>query len=416
MTLDPVHFAGIPDLVRDVGGDVDEAEHRADAEAVWETYFDPLYDDGAVLEPLDEQGRYLADLTEAGASDPAFGAVHGLDSGTINPRAFKNGLVLDVAQAAMGVSPGDTDTHRHRTVIATMLRRDRTVETREFDPENWQTQDEGYWRGQAIDAPYVERNERAVVHALSLYLAESAHAHEHFDAVDEFLLLDGPLYPKLVTNWLDQNEELATLPAEDGLTRRVIENYLGLVEAGVESDTVVGGFVKNVSSRGIVRALDGKTHAPWLDDAELFGQLLERRDADGDRQTDDLAYTNWFLSRVGYDREFSTLGSRLDLDLALDPEAYEVAFCVLYDPRTDTVYKAELPRAFAADDDVRARVTDQLVRDVAAASGPPDAVARADELARISKREKRHLVDAMADAMDTEPREGYDVDRWGIEG
>ncbi|QLC33025.1 DNA double-strand break repair nuclease NurA [Halarchaeum sp. CBA1220] len=416
MTLDPVHFAGIPDLVRDVGGDVDEAEHRADAEAVWETYFDPLYDDGAVLRPIDEQARYLADLTEAGASDPAFDAVHGLDSGTINPRAFKNGIVLDVAQAAMGVAPGDTGTHRHRTVIATMLRRDRTAKPRPFDPEAWTRQDEGYWRGQAIDAPHVERNERAVVHALSLYLAESEHAHAHFDSVAEFLLLDGPLYPKLVTNWLDQNEELAALPAEDGLTRRVIENYLGLVERAVETDTVVGGFVKNVSARGIVRALDAKTHAPWLDDAELFGQLLERRDDRGERLTSDLAYTNWFLSRVGYDREFSTLGGRLDLDLALDAESYEVAFCVLYDPRTDTVYKAELPRVFAEDDGVRERVTDQLVRDVAAAGGPPDAVGRADELARISVSEKRQLVDAMADAMETEPREGYDVDRWGLGG
>ncbi|WP_049934118.1 DNA double-strand break repair nuclease NurA [Halarchaeum acidiphilum] len=414
MTLDPVHFAGIPELVRGVGGDVDEAEHRADAEAVWETYFDPLYDDGAVLEPIDEQARYLADLTEAGASDPAFDSVHGLDSGTINPRAFKNGLVLDVAQAAMGADPGDTPLHRERTVIATVHASDRTLDLPSFEEIAWTTQDDDHWRGKAIEAPRVERNERAVVHALSLYLAESEHALEHFESASEFLLLDGPLYPKVLTNWLDRDEELAALPAEDGLTRRVIRNYLGLVEEAVATDTVLGGFVKNVSARGIVRALDAKTHAPWLDDAELFGQLLERR-AGGERVTDDLAYTNWFLSRVGYDREFSTLGERLDLDLALDPESYEVAFCVCYDPRTDTVYKAELPRVFAADEAIRARVTDQLVRDVAAASGPPAAIGRADELARISVREKRHLVDAMAEAMNTEPREGYDVERWGID-
>ncbi|MFB6077701.1 MAG: DNA double-strand break repair nuclease NurA [Halarchaeum sp.] len=414
MTLDPVHFAGIPDLVRDVADGVDEAEHRADAERVWEHYFDPLYDDGSVLEPLGEQARYLADATDAGASDPAFDAVHGIDSGTINPRAFKNGLVLDVAQAAMGAVPGDVDTHRHRTVIATMLRRDRTVETRSFDPDAWRRRDEGYWRGQAIDAPYVERNERAVVHALSLYLAESEHAHAHFERVPECLLLDGPLYPKVVTNWLDRDEALATLPVENDLTRRVIRNYLGLVERAVETDTVLAGFVKNVSSRGIVAALSQKTHAPWIDDAELFGQLLERRE-DDERDIGDIAYTNWFLSRVGYDREFSTLGTRLDLELELDPEAYEVAFCVLYDPRTDTVYKAELPRAFADDEAVRERVTDQLVRDVAAETGPPEAVGRADELARISVGETRELVDAIAAAMDTEPREGYDVDRWGID-
>jgi len=414
MTLDPVHFAGIPALVRGVGGDVDESEHRADAERVWETYFDPLYEDGAVLRPLGEQRRYLADLTDAGASDPAFETVHGLDSGTINPRAFKNGFVLDVAQAAMGVVPGDTAVHRDRTVIATVHARDRSVPLPGFDDATWRRRDEGHWRGKAIEAPRVERNERAVVHALSLYLAESEHAHAHLDAVSEFLLLDGPLYPKAVTNWLDRNETLAALPFESDLTKRVVTNYVRLVEAAIEADVVLGGFVKNVSSRGVVRTLERKTHAPWLDDAELFGQLLERRD-DGERVTDDLAYTGWFLSRVGYDREFSTLGGRVDLDLDLDPEAYEVAFCVLYDPRTDTVYKAELPRAFAEDAAVRERVTAQLVRDVAAAAGPPEAIARADELARISVREKRHLVDAMAEAMGTEPRSGYDAVRWGVD-
>jgi len=414
MTLDPVHFAGIPALVRGVGGDGTESEHRAVAERVWETYLDPLYEDEAVLRPIGEQARYVADLTEAGSSERAFDVVHGLDAGTINPRAFKNGLVLDVAQAAMGVDPGDTDVHRDRTVIATIHRRDRTAERRDYDDVPWSYDDEGHWRGKAISAPSVERNERAVVHALALYLAESEHAHEHLDRVSEFLLLDGPLYPKVVTNWLDRNETLATLPVESDLTKRVVRNYVRLVEAAIERDVVLGGFVKNVSSRGVVRALDGKTHAPWLDDAEFFGQLLERRDGDR-RVTDDLAYTNWFRSRVGYDREFSTLGGRLDLDLSLDPEAYEVAFCVLYDPRTDTVYKAELPRAFADDDGVRERVTDQLVRDVAAASGPPEAIGRADELARISVREKSHLVEAMADAMGTEPRAGYDAVRWGLD-
>jgi len=226
------------------------------------------------------------------------------------------------------------------------------------------------------------------------------------------LVLDGPLYPKIITNWLDRARPLSDLPRESDLVKSVVGNYVDLVELFVSRDVPLLGFVKNVASRGVVRALGKRTNAPWPDDAAFFTQLLERRE-NGERDTDDLTYTNWFVSRTGYDREFSTLGDRLDLDLDLDPEAYEVAFFVVYDPRADVVFKVELPRAFAEDDDVREQVTAYVLSEVAHEAGPPEAVGKADELARIGMQEKNELVGALETALDSEQRKTYDDDRWG---
>jgi len=411
MTLDPVHFDGITDLVRRVSHDIDEDEHRDHAAAVWNNYFDPLREDGDdVLSPLGEVTRYAVDLAVAGDQTTDFERVHGLDSGTVNPRTFKNGVVLDIAQAAMGVCPSDTDTHRARTVITTVHPTDDTVKVSATD--DWRRRDEGYWRGKIFESPRVDRDESAVVHGLSLYLAESEHALEHAESVDDLLVLDGPLYPKIITNWLDRARPLSDLPRESDLVKSVVGNYVDLVELFVSRDVPLLGFVKNVASRGVVRALGKRTNAPWPDDAAFFTQLLERRE-NGERDTDDLTYTNWFVSRTGYDREFSTLGDRLDLDLDLDPEAYEVAFFVVYDPRADVVFKVELPRAFAEDDDVREQVTAYVLSEVAHEAGPPEAVGKADELARIGMQEKNELVGALETALDSEQRKTYDDDRWG---
>jgi len=47
-------------------------------------------------------------------------------------------------------------------------------------------------------------------------------------------------------------------------------------------------------------------------------------------------------------------------------------------------YKLEAPYAFARDPSIRERLTRQVLADVATTRGPPEAVAKADELARIA--------------------------------
>ena len=413
MTLDPVHFDGIVDLARRIRPGVDETDHREFATTVWEEFLDPLRrDDVVVIEPLDEQSRRSVDVQSIALAEDPFPTRHGLDSGTINPTTFKNGLVLDVAQAAMSAVPSDLELHRARTVVATVHANDVTVD---FGDDDWLPDDDGFARKRILQAPRVDRFEQQVVHVLSLYLAESQHALTQADIVDDLLVLDGPLYPKGLLEWRGRDSRLEDLLVEDTRPRDVAANYLSLVERFVERDVPLIGFVKSPTTRTITRAVRSQTgSAPWVNDTALFKQILERRE-DGERVTGDLTFTDWFLSRGGPDRVFSTAGDALGLDMRLDPEAYETAFFVAYDPRTDLLFRVEMPRAFAADPDLRDRIQRQVLSGVAVGRGPPQSVSKADELARISREEKVTLQEALERTFDSERESEYDEQRWGVD-
>ncbi|MDY6819981.1 MAG: DNA double-strand break repair nuclease NurA [Halobacteriales archaeon] len=405
MTLDPVHFEGIARLAARIQQEVDDTEQHDLAARAWEEFLDPLRGDGrAVLEPIDGLRRRRVSAEDVAIGGSAYPSSHGLDSGTINPRTFKNGLVLDVAQAAMSACPSDLDVHRSRTVVATVHSNDETISVEE---DHWEAFDEGYGRGRIIHAPRVNRYERAVVHALSLYLAESSHALANADAVEDLLILDGPIYPKGILSWLDRHHELASLLAGAETPREVLGNYIRLVETFAERDIPLVGFVKNVTAKGVIRALrESGLPTPWGNDAAFFTQILDAV------TTEELAVTNWFLSRTGPDRVFAADNDELDLDAELEAAAYEVAYCVVYDPRTDLIYKLETPAIFAADPDRRERLTQHVLGEIATRNGPPAAVSKADDLARIGNAERESLIETIERTFETQRDRTYDDTRW----
>jgi hypothetical protein len=412
MTLDRVHVDGIARLASAIAKAVDDADHADLAETVWEEFLDPLrHNSRTVVEPVDEKRRQSVETEDVALADAPFETVHGLDSGTINPTTFKNGLVLDVAQAAMAGVPSNLDLHRARTLVVTVHANDPTVDCE----TDWIVDDDGYSRRKVLHAPRVDRYAEGVVHALSLYLAESEHAHLQADAVGDLLVLDGPVYPMELFSWQDGDRELRELVSEAS-PRTVVENYVRLVERFVEREVPLVGFVKNPASRSIVRTLRRKgVEAPWSDDAAFFTRLLERWDSEADeRRTDCLTFTDWFVSRGGVDRTMAATGDALGIERRLDPAAYEVAFFPIYDPRTDVLYRVDAPAAFVRDDTTREELTRQLLHDVAVARGPPPAVQKADELARVSQAEKAALRRKLEEYLDSEAIRRYDEERWGV--
>ncbi len=420
MTLDPVHFDGIARLARRIDGGADEREGRAFAETVWEEFLDPLVDDRGrtVLAPVDDVSRHVADREDAALTAAPFPTEHALDAGTINPTTFRNGLVVDVAQAAMAATPTDLEVHRSRTVVATVHSNDETATV----DERWDRFDDGYSYSRAVRVPRLPRFAEGVVHALALYLAESEHAIEHAETVSDLLILDGPLYPRGLLRWSDQHPELATILREEPQPTSVVENYVRLVEEFVDRGIPLVGFVKNPTTRVLCRTLKRKpgVEAPWVDDAAFFTRVLEIGeyvdDVEGERwerDTSVLTYTGWFRSLGGVDRPLSRDGEALGIDRRLEPEAYEVTFFVIYDPREDLLYRVEAPYAFTRDPECRRAVTRQLLSDVAVGGGPPPVVGKADELARISRPEKRSLREAFEAAFETTADRSYDDRRWG---
>ncbi len=416
MTLDPVHFEGIAQLAARLSGSVDAADHRDFAETVWTDFLDPLYDDEgvAVIEPLGDDGprRRKAEMESVALEDDPFPTVHGLDSGTINPTTFRNGLVVDVAQAAMSATPSDLELHRSRTVVETVHASDAGAD---FD-DGWTEWDGGHSQGRVLAAPRVSRYEEGVVHALALYLAESRHALDHAEEVSDLLVLDGPLYPKGMLQWASREPPLSDLLVEDERPQTVLANYLELVERFVEREVPLVGFVKNPAGKALTRTLRSRGRpAPWRDDAAFFAHNLERRErVDGEwrRATDHLTCTNWFVSRGGVDRPLSAAGDALGLERSLDSGAYAVTFFAVFDPRDGVVYRVEAPYAVTEDADVRERLTRHVLSAVAAERGPPLAVRKADQLARIGREEKASLRDRLEEALGVEQARTYDDLRW----
>jgi len=422
VTLDPIHVEAIARLAGSVAETTDDSDHDGFATTVWEQWLDPLVDTRGqrVIEPLGDQQLRHVDIDTVALVDRPFPTVHGIDSGTINPTAFKNGLVLDLAHAAMGVEPSDVDAHRARTIIATAHTNDPT----QVSDGEWSPYDEGYSRYRLIRAPRVNKYAEAVVHALALYFAEGHHALQHADRVEDLLILDGPLYPKEILTWRDRTPELEELTYE-ARPKRVLENYIRLVERFVDREVPIAGFVKNPSARVITSTIANKQtgfEAPWPDDTAFFTRLLERHHREGnadespsERRTDELTFTSWFVSRGGPDGTMAATGDALGVERRLDAEAYEVTFCIIYDPRHDICYKLEAPYAVTRDAEIRQRLTTQVLSEVASERGPPRAVAKADELARISAAEKTSLRRKFEDQFDSESLRTYDSVRWAGE-
>jgi hypothetical protein len=281
--------------------------------------------------------------------------------------------------------------------------------------DDWTMHDHGYVRKRALHAPRVDRYEESVVHALALYLAESEHALEQAGVVSDLLVLDGPLYPTGLLKWAERDTTLADLLKEDEQPRDIVANYLELVEDFVGRDVPLVGFIKNSSAKAITRAVRGAINAPWANDNAFFSRVLARRDDEGDRPTDALTFTNWFRSRIGTDRVVAADADALGLERSLDPESYEVTFFVVYDPRDDLCYRIEAPYAFTRDEETRERLRMQILHEVAAEQGPPLAVAKADELARIDAGANEQLRRRIETELDSERHREYDDKRWGVD-
>jgi hypothetical protein len=412
MTLDPVHVEEVADLAGLLGRRVDDRDHDDLARTAFEEWLDPLVLDGrTVLEPLGERRLRAVAVDDVALVDAPYPTVHGLDSGTINPTTFKNGLVLDVAHAAMAADPSDLDLHRARSLVTTVHANDPTLSL-DFD---WVRRDEGYFRRKVLHAPRVNRYAEGVVHALALYLAESSHALEHADAVSDCLLLDGPLYPKELLNWQDRDAELGALTTE-AKPRAIVANYVRLVERLLDRDVAVAGFVKNPSAKLITRTLrEAGVDAPWVDDTAFFTRLLEPSESDDAPEGHRLTFTNWFRSRGGSDRTLAADGDALGADRRREPDDYEVTFFVVYDPREDLCYRIEAPAGLTCDPDARDRLTRQILRDVAVSRGPPTVIERADALARIGVDEKAALRRKFEERLDSEFVRTYDDVRWDAE-
>ena len=90
-----------------------------------------------------------------------------------------------------------------------------------------------------------------------------------------------------------------------------------------------------------------------------------------------------------------------------------MTFFVVYDPRTDLVFRVEAPYAFTRDENRREKLTQQILHDVAVAQGPPLAISKADELAGIDRQGSEELTRRIEREFEIDREKEYNDSRWG---
>ncbi len=409
MTLDAVHFEAMTDLINRVNRPGRARDRRALAERLWEEgLIDPPHK--VPLEPIDTPKRHAMSIESLAVRDGEFERITAIDAGSLNPTTFQNGLVVDVAHAAVASTPSDIDLHRQRTIVAAV--HGPPAEVRSTD--EWIEFDHGYGRARLLAAPSLKHEEETAVHGLSLAAAEVSHALSFGVEHGDLLLMDGSVYPASILHWADREGTLAQRLHVDPEPRAVLEDAIALIDRCRERSTPIVGVVKNWTARGIVRGLNEADDlevgtVPWPTDASLFQQLLANI---ADERTE-LRWTSWFAMTATVGTGLGYVIEEYDLAASEAASAYDLAMMVVYDPRENLVFRIEAPRFLIEEDSTREQITWHILSGIAREGGPPPTLRKADELARIGRGERRILKRELASALTSTEVPRYDDIRWG---
>ncbi len=441
MTLEPVHMHKISELAEriDCSFELDESKTAADIYSL----LDELKIDGKVI--LKAVGRLFRGIvrTELMAQgDDPYPVTYACDSGSTNPRTYDSGLFVDFCHCGLGATPTDLDIQRCRTIVCAAYSASQKIAMRATS--GWETFDEGLGRAKLVTIAPDELKRKApdMVHSFAMYLAESEHMLFMKDMLEpeSFFIMDGPLYPKQLMYWMVLDDEEVQI-RQNNDARKILQNYIDIMDHFLEKRSPVIGFVKNPIDRQIMDGVRKKREGfdlPWMLDAQFFRNLLFPHKVDGKSgQGQDgwnsktngkngkyngsrntyITYTSWFLQPNRFYEKLLNGTSPLAAGDALSqklrhkfsPEDYALCFFMLYVPSTDVVFKVEAPYGLIKDDSLRMQITKKVLFDLSL-NGFPLTLTKADHLAKIRAVERQEI-DKFFENMS--PDISYNDTRWG---
>lgn len=408
MALDAVHFEAIEGVIGSVDRPGLERRRIDLAERIWEqAVVEPSVD--VPIHPLEPPRRRSGPVEELAVDTRPFERVSAVDAGALNPTTYQNGLVVDLAHAAMATTPSDVDRHRRRTILAVVhgppaeIRSDR----------EWSTFDASHGRAKLVAAPTTDREEDTAVHTLALEGAEAEHAAANRDGFGEALFLDGSVYPASILHWRERAGALRANMAASA-PRSVLERALEVVDGCLNDGIPIVGVVKNWTARGLVHRIESgdvvnESHLPWRTDYGLFQQWLNAVDVGAEPA---LRWTSWFRMDYGVGTAMPAAVDEVGLDAEGGPDEYALAFMVVYDPRENVAFRIEAPQPVVADSAVREAVTGHVLGGIAQTGGPPPTLEKADRLAGITRPERRELRRQLERILGSRQLKRYDAVRW----
>lgn len=375
----------------------DEAEQAAYARRL----FDELGRDGGSIQAIGEPQYQKTRLSELGrwTGDPWPQQTYGLDASTTRPLEFNNGLIVDTAYAKLGVAGPNADrTVEEQGTVKTVVHLaddESTLHATEVEKDGV--------HGEVVRFPDIGRSSQLTkrVATAAQHLAESEHLRSCADAIDGVCFLDGAVYPLGVIYWLTLGDLGRPTPAGGwDKPTEIVRNYITVIDEQFEKDLPVIGVVKTSTMDEVLTALERKLDAnnvtaddgtpldvPWTRDHQFVGEVLR------DGSLDHLTYTSWFeqteLTVNGH--SVDVVGSVSDHLSHGRPEDYRRAFFYVRLPKSADVLRVEVPYLMVADEERRQQVQYKALKEIARRQDVPEAIKRADRIARITNRNRETI-------------------------
>lgn len=407
-----------------------EFEAPAAPEDVW-TAIVPL-SGGQITSYEDEPRLHAEHDLNAFEAYPAFERSYGLDASTARTIAFHNGLVLDLANAVLGVKDGKKHLRNHQSLVAGVYHDDGLgVET--YNIETVAEQEDPLPTGDAythaevafLPGHHGARNPSEWISAASQYLAEGRHLKRYVSEIDGPLFLDGALYPKaIVSNLLYAKAQSTRIPgAWRDAAEEIVQNYIDGIETQLHAGRPVFAVSKTFRTTELIDsihekqdALDSHTRLPWLNDYVYASDLLTRPNPDNRTYT----FTSWLKQeavKIG-DTKFKPLA---DFEFThFEPADLRRSFFYVRIPSQGVVVRVETPAVVLEnlDREERERYQKLVVRELIETRDIPRATEIADDLARIGSRNRERIIEHLHETLrqngiDTAPVRDYNWDgRW----
>ncbi|MDV0445157.1 hypothetical protein MmiAt1_07140 [Methanimicrococcus sp. At1] len=444
MTLEPVHMKEISDIASEIEYAYTEKESQ-DIFEIFKRLADLRQDDKIILKAAGKLFRAAADIRRMSLEEDEFAVTYSSDSGSTNPILFERGLFLDICHSAMASTPTDLELHRKRTIVCTGFSSGK--KTKLPESENWKTFDEGFGRSKVIqiDPSVLKIRAGRMVHDYSIYASESEHILWTQPEMDKngFFIMDGPVYPKQLMFWMGTNSD-KVLVRYDKNAKKILQNYIDIMDFHLENKMPVVGFVKNPAETQIINLLREKakeekifTELPWATDTQLFKSFLkpeseidrdktarkeeqkndEQKNGEqkNDRQTRfTITYSNWFLQpNQFYDSEIKANSPLVDETLSrkFDDEDYLPVFFMVRVPFDGNyiVFKIESLYGLIKDEDMKKKITKKILYELAVGK-VPETLLKADSIAKISVDEKKEIRELFTK---DRAEKSYNEMRWG---
>jgi hypothetical protein len=176
---------------------------------------------------------------------------------------------------------------------------------------------------------------------------------------------------------------------DDPLTKKILQNYIDIVDFCIERKVPLVGFVKSPSESQIIRSDLKKEIDIWTNDTQMFATLLDNLDS-----KEYITYTGWFrqhkrLYGTSLSKSSPLVGE--NINAKHQDSDYEPVFFMVYIPIENIMFKVESVYGLVKDPLLKELIMEKVLHDISIDASVPPALQHADFIAKISAKEKSNI-------------------------